>query len=58
MQQDNNLKDEEKNIIKNIIRIILFITAVTLIIVGLENGGFRDVMNKAIRICFECIGIG
>ena len=56
MQQDNNL--EEKNIIKNIIRIILFITAVTLIIVGLENGGFRDVMNKAIRICFECIGIG
>lgn len=57
MQQDNNLK-EEKNIIKNIIRIILFITAVTLIIVGLENGGFRDVMNKAIRICFECIGIG
>ncbi|MCR5368143.1 hypothetical protein SAMN05660484_00957 [Eubacterium ruminantium] len=57
MQQDNNLK-EEKNIIINIIRIILFITAVTLIIVGLENGGFRDVMNKAIRICFECIGIG
>ncbi|WP_173472682.1 CD1871A family CXXC motif-containing protein [Eubacterium ruminantium] len=57
MQEDNNLK-EEKNIIKNIIRIILFITAVTLIIVGLENGGFRDVMNKAIRICFECIGIG
>jgi hypothetical protein len=57
MQQDNNLK-EEKNIIINIIRIILFITAVTLIIVGLENGGFRDVMNKAIRICFVCIGIG
>ena len=42
----------------NIIRIILLLIAVTFIIIGLVQGGYMDVMNKAIRICFECIGIG
>ena len=43
---------------KMLIRIILFTTAITLIIAGLLDNGFLDVMNKATRICYECIGIG
>ena len=36
----------------------LLITAIVLILIGMSKGGFRDVKNKAIRICYECIGIG
>jgi len=43
---------------KMLIRIILLMTAITLIIAGLLDNGFLDVMNKATRICYECIGIG
>ena len=38
--------------------IILLIAGVSLLGIGLYTGGFQDVMNKAIRICYECIGIG
>ena len=41
-----------------IIGSILFITAIVLITWGLMHGGFKDVMSKAIRICYECMGIG
>ena len=43
---------------KKIIRIFVFMAAVGLIIAGLLDNGFADVMNKATRICYECIGIG
>ena len=32
--------------------------AVCLLAVGLADGGFADVLNKAATICFECIGLG
>lgn len=41
-----------------ILRKVIFVAAVLLIIFGALNGGIRDVMNKANRICYECIGIG
>ena len=43
---------------KAVIRIILALAAAVLIAVGLHEGGFADVLNKAVRICYECIGIG
>lgn len=43
---------------KKLIRIILLTTAIGFIIAGLLDNGFWDVMNKATRICYECIGIG
>ena len=58
--QSNNVS-ENKNIDaskRKVIRCILFIAALALIIYGLSQGGFRDLMAKAIRICYECIGIG
>ncbi len=36
----------------------LLIAAVLLLLAGIANHGFQDVKNKAIRICYECIGIG
>lgn len=36
----------------------LLIAAIVLILIGMVQGGFRDIKNKAIRICYECIGIG
>lgn len=36
----------------------LIAAAVILIIAGLLRHDAGDVMNKAIRICYECIGIG
>ncbi len=43
---------------KNIIRIVLALASILLIVIGLNEGGFTDVINKAVRICYECIGIG
>lgn len=40
------------------VRIALALCAVVLIIVGVCNGGMKDVFAKAIKICTECIGLG
>ncbi|MBQ3356225.1 MAG: hypothetical protein IJG45_03835 [Oscillospiraceae bacterium] len=31
---------------------------VLLIVLGVWNGGARDVLAKAVKICSECIGLG
>lgn len=36
----------------------LIAAAVILILAGVLRNDDNDVMNKAIRICYECIGIG
>ena len=36
----------------------LLVTAIVLILIGINRDGFRDIKNKAVRICYECIGIG
>lgn len=43
---------------KKISRKGLLIAAIVLIFLGLSQGDFKNVKNKAIRICYECIGIG
>ena len=37
---------------------LVLIAALILIVVGINNRGFHDVMSKAIRLCYECMGIG
>ena len=37
---------------------VLFCAGVLLIVLGVVNGGARDVLAKAVKICSECIGIG
>ena len=42
----------------NIIRLALVGIACVLVIIGVCTGDFTDVLQKAIRICTECIGLG
>ncbi len=49
-------KNEKKLLL--VARIALPVLAVALIIFGALNGGMADVLQKAIRICTECIGLG
>ena len=41
-----------------IARLVLLGVACALIVIGLTQDGFFDVLQKAIRICTECIGLG
>lgn len=43
---------------RSIIQKGLLIIAVLLLLAGIRENGFKDIRNKAIRICYECIGIG
>ena len=38
--------------------IVILIIAVVFIVIGVANGGAADVLQKAVNICRECIGIG
>lgn len=49
-------KENNKKI--NIVRISLFVVAIFLIVFGLINGDANGVLQKAINICTECIGLG
>ena len=40
------------------VRIAVAVIAVTLIVLGIANGGMYDVFVKAKKICMECIGLG
>lgn len=40
------------------VRLGLVALAVVMIAVGALQGGYQQVMQKAVRICLECIGIG
>ena len=39
-------------------RISIGVVGAAALILGLLQGGYRDTLQKAIRICLECIGIG
>ncbi len=43
---------------KKSVQRIIIIAAIILITAGLLDGGYRDVLSKAVMICMECIGIG
>ncbi|WP_310602345.1 CD1871A family CXXC motif-containing protein [Anaerosporobacter sp.] len=43
---------------KNKIGVALLSLGVLFFIVGFYNGEVMVVLNKAIRICLECVGIG
>ncbi len=48
----------KNGIIKWAARILILLAAAACLTLGFMNHGFQDVKNKAIRICYECIGIG
>lgn len=44
--------------IRMVLRLVTGIVGTALLIGGLCQGEYAVTMNKAIRICLECIGIG
>lgn len=40
------------------IRMVVLAAGIALVVIGVCRGDYLDVMNKAVRICYECIGIG
>ena len=40
------------------VRLVLLAVAVLFIFLGIRNGSMNAVINKAIRICTECVGLG
>lgn len=47
-----------KQYVVPVTRIAIAVIGVTLVIVGICNGGMADVLEKAINICTQCIGLG
>lgn len=43
---------------EKIIRKGILAVALILILTGIMQNDFTDIKNKAIHICYECIGIG
>ncbi len=41
-----------------LLRAGLLVLALGLIVLGVLNGGLRDVLIKAANLCTECIGLG
>lgn len=39
-------------------QVVLIVAAIIMIVIGVLNGGMNDVLQKAIKICTECIGLG
>ena len=46
----------EKN--RNALRVVILAAALAFIVIGILNGSMAAVVNKAIRICTECVGLG
>ncbi len=52
------VESKKKSLALNITRGVIVVAAITLIIVGALTGGADGVLQKAINICTECIGLG
>ena len=52
------MKTMTKEKVHTLLRALLLLLALGLIAAGIANGGARDVLVKAIKICSECIGLG
>ena len=57
-KKPKSLYNKNKNKAINIARLSILALSVLLIVVGVFNGGAEDVLQKAINICTECIGLG
>ncbi|MCH5275919.1 MAG: hypothetical protein J1E65_08760 [Lachnospiraceae bacterium] len=43
---------------KNVLWVLLAGIGALALIIGIWQGGYQDTLQKAVRICLECIGIG
>ncbi|MBQ2729790.1 MAG: hypothetical protein IJF69_03360 [Clostridia bacterium] len=47
-----------KSVIFAVLKVVIVAVAVAALVYGAVEGGFADVMTKAVNICTECIGLG
>ena len=57
MNQNMDQKQKTKLSAKYI-RGVILMAGIILLVLGISQNGHTDIRNKAIRICYECIGIG
>lgn len=57
IKNDNSTREKGEKLLLGV-RLSIIVIAVTFIIIGIFNGGMADVLQKAINICTECIGLG
>ncbi len=53
-----NEQHEKNRTSRRRMRVVVGAMALVFILVGLAQGEFNQVLQKAIRVCLECIGIG
>lgn len=58
IQQGISSQNEQNEKILLGARLTILVLAVAFIVIGTFNGGMADVLQKAINICTECIGLG
>ncbi len=56
-QQNVSTNNNNEQLYINIVRAVVFVTSITFIVIGIFNGGYKNVLVKAINICTECIGL-
>lgn len=54
----HNFFSENKKTLLFDFKVIIILVGILFIILGILNGGVGDVLQKAVRICTECIGMG
>lgn len=47
-----------KRIKTNLLRIAFLVLSILFLGIGIKNEEFVSVLEKAVRVCLECIGIG
>ena len=52
------LAEKKQDEALDVAKYVILGVAVLLIVLGIFNGGMADVLNKAVKICTECIGLG
>ncbi len=50
--------EKHENTVTKALRIVLVAAGIACLIAGIWNGGANDVLQKAVKICTECIGLG
>ena len=56
--KDITKKSEAENKSVEYMRVVILLIGILFVVLGIVNGGMRDVLEKAIKICTECIGLG
>lgn len=58
VRTESGIKESSGTKLLGTLRAALLLAALLFLLLGIANGGARDVLYKAARICTECVGLG